>query len=85
MHKDGLWQETLMGKPGVSIEDCCRQFYDAIFRPKQFTGQGSWSAFLDTSLKSMTAIDFSFLSAKASIFHRKMTGLRMELFGLSWS
>jgi len=73
-------------KPKLSIEECCRQFYDSnIFHSKIVTGQDFWSIFLDTNLKFVAEVDQSFLSIDSTLFRNEMTALRMELFAFACS
>jgi len=73
-------------KPKLSIEQCCRQFYDSnIFHSKTIGGQDFWSIFLDTNQKLVAEVDQSFLSVDPMLFRNEMTALRMELFAFACS
>jgi hypothetical protein len=71
-------------KPELSIEECCRQFYDSnIFHSKIIAGQDLWSMALDTIRKSVAGVDQSFISIDQTLFRNEMTALRMELFAFA--
>ena len=72
-------------KPKLSIEDCCRQFYDSNIFQAIIHGIDGWSILLDTYFKSIAEVDQSFLSVDPTLFRNEMTALRMELFALAWS
>jgi len=72
-------------KPKLSIEECCRQFYDSNIFQAIIHGIDGWSILLDTYFKSIAEVDQSFLSVDSTLFRNEMTALRMELFAFAWS
>jgi hypothetical protein len=89
MHKELNLGDTTMGllsrKPKMSIEDCCRDFYDSqIFKTKTLdsTTMDSWSFFLAQSKELIAEDDQAFLKVDSDSFWHEMTALRMAVFGL---
>lgn len=74
-----------MGKPKLSVEECCRQFYHSTIFPPIIQDTDAWSIFLDAALKTIGEVDQSFASIDRTLFRNEMTALRMELFALVWS
>jgi len=76
------------GKPKMSIEDCCRGFYDSqMFKAKisDIARMDFWSYYLAQS-KDLVAEDYQAFSAVDSdTFWRELTALRMVVFGLQCS
>jgi len=70
-------------KPKLSIEECCRQFYDSTIFHAIILGIDGWSIVLDTYFKSIAEVDQSFLSVDPTLFRNEMTSLRMELFAFA--
>jgi len=70
-------------KPKLTIEECCRQFYDKGIFHSIVAGQDVWSGLLDTYFKSVAEADKSFLSIDPTLFRNEMTALRMELFAFA--
>jgi hypothetical protein len=76
------------GKPKMSIEDCCRGFYDSqIFKAKisDIARMDFWSYYLAQSKDLVAKDDQSFSAVGSDIFWREMTALRMAVFGLACS
>jgi hypothetical protein len=75
----------LLGRePKISIEEFCREFYDAqIFRPI-IAGTDVGSVFLETVFNSVVEADQSFAEIDKAVFWQEMTAIRLELFGLAW-
>lgn len=71
-------------KPKLTIEECCRQFYDKNIFHSILADQDLWSGLLDTWIKAIGDVDPSFLSIDREVFYREMTALRLEMFGLAW-
>jgi len=72
-------------KPKLSIEECCRQFYDSNIFHAIIAGTDVWSGLLDTYFESVAEADQSFLSIDPTLFRNEMTALRIEMFSLAWS
>jgi hypothetical protein len=72
-------------KPWLSIEECCRQFYDSHIVHAIINGIDGWSIILDTYFKSIADVDQSFLSVDPTLFRNEMTALRIELFAFACS
>ena len=72
-------------KPWLSIEECCRQFYDSHIFHAIINGIDGWSIILDTYFKSIADVDQSFLSVDPTLFRNEMTALRIELFAFACS
>lgn len=70
-------------KPKLTIEECCRRFYDKGIFHSIVAGQDVWSGMLDTYFKSVAEADKSFLSIDPVLFRNEMTALRMELFAFA--
>lgn len=70
-------------KPKLSIEECCRQFYDKGIFHSIIAGTDVWSGLLDTYFESIAEVDQSFLSVDPMLFRNEMTALRMELFAFA--
>jgi hypothetical protein len=70
-------------KPKLSIEECCRQFYDSTIFHAIIAGVDGWSAYLDTAFNYIAEVDQSFLSVNPTLFRKDMTALRMELFAFA--
>ena len=71
-------------KPKISIEECCKQFYDSQIFHAIIDGTDFWSIFLDTISEHVVEADQSFSLVDRSVLQREMTALRIELFGLAW-
>ena len=72
-------------KPKLSIEECCKQFYDRNIFHAIIAGTDFWSNVLDIAFKKFVELDQSFASIDRTLFRNEMTALRMELFALAWS
>jgi hypothetical protein len=72
-------------KPWLSIEECCRQFYDSHIFHAIINGIDGWSIIWDTYFKSIADVDQSFLSVDPTLFRNEMTALRIELFAFACS
>lgn len=74
-------------KPKLSIEECCRQFYDSNIFHAILVGKDAWASLLDTYFKLIAKADPTFLSVDSTSFRNEMTALRMELFAFAfqWS
>lgn len=70
-------------KPKLSIEECCRQFYDSNIFHAIIGGIDGWSVYLDTAFENIAEVDQSFLSVDPMLFRNEMTALRMELFAFA--
>ena len=70
-------------KPKVSIEDCCKEFYDSTIFHAIIAGGDVWSDFLHTVSQSVVEADPSFSSIDSNKFRKEMTALRMEVFALA--
>ncbi len=70
-------------KPKLSIEECCRQFYDSNIFHAIILGIDGWSVYLDTAFKYIAEVDQSFLSIDPTLFRNEMTALRMELLAFA--
>lgn len=92
LHKELNLGDTTMGllsrKPKVSIEDCCRDFYDSqIFKAKisNIARMDFWSYYLAQSKDLIAEDDQAFSVVGSDTFWREMTALRMAVFGLQCS
>lgn len=70
-------------KPKISVQECCRQFYDKGIFHSIVAGTDVWSIMLDTDFKSIAEADQSFLSVDRTLFRNEMTALRMEMFAFA--
>ena len=70
-------------KPKLSIEECCKQFYDSNIFHAIVSGIDGWSIYLDTTFQTIAEVDQSFLSVDPILFRNEMTALRMELFAFA--
>ena len=75
----------LSRKPKVTIEECCKQFYDSSVFGATVGDLDVWSEYLNIVSKSVTEVDQSFSLVDPNLFRQEMTALRMELFGLACS
>ena len=69
----------------VSIEECCRQYYDCNVFITIADGTEGWLIYLDTAYGNGTEVDQAMLSLGPSVFRKEITALQMELFALAWS
>ena len=75
----------LKSKPKISVEDCCRGFYDSqIFKTKMLesVGMDCWSYYLAQSKDLIAEDDQAFSVVDSDSFWHEMTALRMAVFGL---
>lgn len=70
-------------KPKLSIEECCRQFYDKGIFHSMVLITDVWAKILDTDFKVIAEADQSFLSVDRTLFRNEMTALRMEMFAFA--
>lgn len=70
-------------KTKLSIEECCKQFYDR--DAATIAGVDAWSIMLDVIFETIVERDQSFASIDRTLFRNEMKALRMELFALAWS
>lgn len=70
-------------KPKLSIEECCRQFYDSHIFHSSLVDTDSWALFLQHTKELIAEVDPSFSSVDPNIFQREMTAICMELFALA--
>jgi hypothetical protein len=78
----------LKSKPRVSIEDCCRDFYDSqIFKTgnPDAADMDSWSYFLAQCKASIAEDDETFLLVDSDSFWHEMTALHMAIFGQAFT
>lgn len=72
----------------MSIEDCCRDFYDSqIFKKKisNITSMDFWSDFLAQSKTLIAEDDQTFSAVDSDSFWHEMTALRMAIFALAFT
>jgi len=78
----------LKSKPTMSIEDCCRGFYDSqIFKTKisNIASMDFWSYFLDQCKTLIAEDDQTFSLVDSDSFWHEMTALQMAVFGLTFT
>ncbi len=78
----------LKSKPKVSIEDCCRGFYDSqIFKTKisNIASMDFWSYFLAQCKTLIAEDDQTFSLVDSDSFWHEMTALQMAVFGLTFT
>ena len=78
----------LKSKPKMSIEDCCRDFYDSqIFKTKisNIANMDFWSYFLAQSKDLIAEEDQTFSVVDSDSFWHEMTALRMAVFALAYT
>lgn len=78
----------LKRKPRMSIEDCCRGFYDSqIFKTKIFNtaSMDFWSYFLAQCKTLIAEEDQTFSLVDSDSFWHQMTALQMAIFGLAFT
>jgi len=74
----------LSREPSVSIDECCRKFYDSqIFNPI-IGGTDVGLVFLQHAYNSVAEADKRFKNIDFSKFQEEVNALRMELFALAW-
>lgn len=71
-------------KPGVGLQEFCRQFYDNVIFQPTIVGQRFDGVWWDNIFHSVVETDKSFAVMDKSILAQEMTALRLELFGLAW-
>ena len=71
-------------KPKVSIEDFCRDFYDANIFNAFIGGIDANLEWWQNAYNSIIEVDKSFKAVDFNKFKEEMTALRMELLGLAW-
>jgi hypothetical protein len=72
-------------KPNISVEECCKEFYDKNIFHAIIAGIDGWSMLLGTRLKFVTEADTSFSSIDPDLFRQEMTAVRMEVFALAFA
>jgi len=78
----------LKRKPKMSIEDCCRDFYDSqIFNTETFgaAGMDFWSRFLAQCKTLIAEGDETFSLVDSDSFWHEMTALQMAVFGQAFT
>jgi hypothetical protein len=72
-------------KPKISIEECCKEFYDKTISHAIIADIDRWSMLLGTCLKFVTEADTSFSAIDPDLFRQEMTAVRMEVFALAFA
>lgn len=75
----------MKSKPKISVEECCKEFYDRNVFHAIIVGIDGWSDFLDTVFKSIAEVDSLFVGVDTKLFQREMTALRIEVFALAFA
>jgi hypothetical protein len=71
-------------KQKVSIEECCREFYESNIFKADFRSTDVFRNYLDTAVKLIREIAPSFKEIDAKVFQREAIALKIELFALAW-
>lgn len=75
----------MKGKPKISVEECCKEFYDKNIFHAIIAGIDGWSIHLDSVSKCVTEADTSFSAIDSDLFRQEMTAVRMEVFALAFA
>jgi len=72
-------------KPKISVEECCKEFYDKHIFHAIVAGIDGWDVMLRSDLEFVTEADTSFSAIDPVLFRQEMTAVRMEVFALAFA